>query len=99
MFNFINQITSGAGNMMTGALQICTSPLALIQDICGGFGSQSCSRWMGSPSGCSCCGSGSYDPYGSYQHEATQNARISSLERRVAYDEAMVSYRLARGSL
>jgi hypothetical protein len=96
---FLNQICGGVSQMLGGAVDIVTSPFALIQDICGGFGSSQCNNWMGSPSGCCCCGSGSYDRSGNYVHEMTQNARLTNLERRLAYDEAMVNYRLARGSL
>ena len=93
--NFLNQLTSGFGNILQGGLQIVTSPLALIGDICGGFGGGQCNSWWGSQQGSCCCGSGGYGPSGNYYHEMTQNARISNLERRQAYDDAMNRYRLA----
>ena len=96
MMNFLNQLTSGVGNVLQGGLQIVTSPLALIGDICGGFGGGKTNNWWGSPQGSCCCGTGGYNSSGGYQHEMTQNARIASLERRQAYDDAMNSYRFAR---
>lgn len=108
MSQFFNQIGNsfqgilgGIGQAAGGVFGLMTSPLALIGDICGMFGGQQSGRWMSQPGdqGACGCGSGSYGPSGNYLHEANQNARLSNLEQRLRYDEAMTNYRLARGGM